>query len=111
LYPYTYLHPEIKVGAKSITHRLEKNILRGLKKDSIEALVEYLEIAIMTNNLITSISRISKYKLEYDEQMIVKITSESLKTKYRGLDMFSSTGYPLTTRESIKARRRELLPR
>jgi len=34
-----------------------------------------------------------------------------VKRKYRGLDMFGSDGYPLTTIDQVRKRRRELIPR
>jgi hypothetical protein len=43
--------------------------------------------------------------------MSVIINNDIGNSKYAGLDMFSSIGQPLTTREQIKARRLELLPK
>jgi hypothetical protein len=43
--------------------------------------------------------------------LTITITNKLDNSKYAGLDMFSSIGQPLTTREQIKARRLELLPK
>jgi hypothetical protein len=109
---YHYNHPEIKYGAKIVTRNYMKTILRGLRKDLLESLLEYLNMVFFGTSLAGKINfDFDTLTLNYGDTMRVTISPKSLRTKYRGLDIFSSDGYPLTTREAIKSRRRELLPR
>jgi hypothetical protein len=107
-YSESYRHPELNHGAKIVAEHLAKNMLRGLD-DDIDHLVKYLNVALFG---VDSVKINRDYDtLTYQSGIIVEIRDRCEVSKYKGLDMYSSNGYPLTTREAIKARRRELLPR
>jgi hypothetical protein len=57
---------------------------------------------------------IFEYVDPFDGSLVMAVyigNPDAFKTKYKGLDMFGSDGYPLTNRDDIKIRRLKLIPK
>ena len=111
LTPSMLRNTTVKKALKILAHNKAKQILRRMvHKESNKDLLEWLELSTELGSGVRMSIVGNSTTYTYDN-MRVTITDNINNSKYSGLDMFSSTGQPLTTRDQIKARRLELLPK
>lgn len=116
LSPTARRHPKAIEGSNIVGKTLQKRILRRItpnRYSAIKNLVDWLNCVTPYSDEGYIVYKIehNNYVITYLDGSVVTLKVNSLETKYSGLDMFSESGYPLTTRGAIKLRRRELLPR
>jgi hypothetical protein len=105
-------NPIIQKGVKVMQSDKEIQILRRLTKggNGVEDLKEYLTLALRLQTPVTCYRNNGEIVVTMGDT-VVRLSFNSMYTKYKCLDMFSSSGEPLTTKTAIKKRRQELLPR
>jgi hypothetical protein len=112
----------IKAGIPIVKKNIENKILRAYEKDTGIRVNEFRRWLMLANSLTKEITvtetdntvitidnttiTISFKISNHDNQRLS--TTFGCRGKYKGLDMFSSLGVPLTTRDQIKARRVEI---
>jgi hypothetical protein len=98
----------MRIGIVRMKKALENKILRYYDDNHKEDFKHWLICATMFQEPVT-VTTIDYYSVITIGDTIIKIGCNiSTKGKYKGLDLFSTYGEPLTTKEQIKARRAEL---
>jgi hypothetical protein len=106
--PELLREPSIKKLVKQLKHNKERQMMRGLflKTDDLRT---WIRLATGLKYLVTHTVNGNIHTYSYNG-ITVNLKKPRLTSKYHYLDLFSSEGLPLTSREDIKRRRLELLP-
>lgn len=103
-------NPRMQFGIQEMLHNKTNQILRGVtnNQSDVKNLQQWLLLVTKLRINVNVESSDDRVKVVLDD-VVILLTNDSINTKYHGLDMFSSSGDVLTSKDQIRQRRRELL--